>query len=110
MIYRLPTRGATRYRGRYPHNARSISASQGVAHVELQNGERLIMRYTELLDMPRYGKDFRRYLRDQSSIAVNVNAFMYQALIDARPVTVLPENSQRALLDRWDAAFAGVAQ
>lgn len=102
MIYRLPTRGSTRYRGQYPNACRSVSSANGVTHVELQNGERLVMRSVALLDLPRYGKDFRRYLRDQASIAVNITRVMYGHLLMQRDVA----GGQKALIGRWDAAFS----
>lgn len=102
MIYRLPARGTIRYRGSYPNAVRHVSASGQVVHVELNNGERLIMRARMLVDLPRYGKDFRRYLRDHATVAVNITKMMYGHLLTQRDIKA----GQLTLLQRWDSVFA----
>lgn len=113
MIYLLPTKGSTRYRGEHPTNIRSVSAARGTVHLETQDGSRYIGRSTEFLDLPRYGQGITNFTRSGRLAPVVMTQHMYDTLLSvtraARAVN-WKSRAQAELLAKWDAAFAAKVQ
>jgi len=112
VIYRLPTRGSTRYRGQYPHNIRSVGAGEGTVHLETMNGVRYVAPSREFALLPNCGADPSEFTRSRSFSCLHINAHMYRALLEAAQLRNqrTDRGAVRALLAKWDSAFAGVVR
>lgn len=110
MIYRLPTKGQTRYRGEHPQNIRSVAAYRGLVHLELQDGSRYVGRYGEFLDLPRYGQGITNFLLSGRFTWFDMTGAMYDALLRVtRDHRSAPDGRGKRpayeLVKHWDAVF-----
>lgn len=108
MIYKLPTRGATPYKGGHPENLRSVSASNGEVHVELLSGDRYVAASRDFIDLPRFGQGITNFIRSGRLQAITITAKMYADLLAAAQLRNqrTDKGAVRALLASWDATFA----